>query len=126
MISGRVNGRANHCMLFFTKICIALHSIKRARSIARCTPPAIDTWAPRRIADLRLLIVDFRNQKSAVGNSSKPFWAPDRLRETAFAMVFEELVEWRQDRPRARRVDPNVEVEFVPKEIDIAVSQHGK
>ena len=46
------SGRANHCMLFFTKICMAVHSIERARSIAMCTPPPIDMWAPRRISNL--------------------------------------------------------------------------
>jgi hypothetical protein len=45
-------------MLFFTKICIAVHSIERARSIARCTPPPIDMCAPSRIADCRFLSAD--------------------------------------------------------------------
>ena len=38
-ISAVDNGRANHCMLFFTKICIALHSIEQARSIAMSPRP---------------------------------------------------------------------------------------
>ena len=43
------SGRANHCMLFFTKICMAVHWIEQARSIAMCAPPPIDMCAPRRI-----------------------------------------------------------------------------
>src|SRR4051794_24197137 len=35
-------------MLFFTKIWIAVQSIEQPRSIARCTPPPIDMWAPSR------------------------------------------------------------------------------
>ncbi|HKS31384.1 MAG TPA: hypothetical protein VJR28_03170, partial [Chthoniobacterales bacterium] len=45
-------------MLFFTKICIAVHWIEQARSIAMCAPPAIDMWAPRRISDCRSSIAD--------------------------------------------------------------------
>jgi hypothetical protein len=33
---------ANHCMLLFTKICIAVQSIEQARSIALSAPPAVD------------------------------------------------------------------------------------
>jgi hypothetical protein len=38
-------------MLFFTKICMAVHPIEQAREIDICTPPAIDMWAPRRRDD---------------------------------------------------------------------------
>src|SRR3954465_1388654 len=50
-ISSGNNGRANHCMLFFTKICMAVHAMEQARSIAMCGPPPMDMWAPRRISD---------------------------------------------------------------------------
>jgi hypothetical protein len=33
---------------------MAVQLIERARSIAMCTPPPIDMWAPRRIFDRRL------------------------------------------------------------------------
>src|SRR4051812_5671032 len=44
-------------MLFFTKICMALHWMEQARSIALCAPPPIDIWAPRRIFDRRFSIL---------------------------------------------------------------------
>jgi hypothetical protein len=34
--------------LFFTKICMAVHRIDRARSIALLNPPSMDMCAPRR------------------------------------------------------------------------------
>src|SRR5438132_8537242 len=66
-ISSGVSGLANHCMLFFTNIWIAVHLIERPRSIAVCTPPPIDMCAPRRslsfvmstvaaVSDRRILI----------------------------------------------------------------------
>jgi hypothetical protein len=36
-------------MLFFTKICIAVHWIDRARSIAMFAPPRMDMCAPMSI-----------------------------------------------------------------------------
>ena len=45
-------------MLFFTKICMAVQLIERARSIAMCTPPPIDMWAPKRISDFGVRIAD--------------------------------------------------------------------
>ena len=39
-------GLANHCMLFFTKIWIAVHPIDRPRSSALDGPPEIDMCAP--------------------------------------------------------------------------------
>ena len=41
-------------------------------------------------------------------------------------MIFEKLVERRQDRARPGGVDPDIEVEFVFEKIDIAMPQHGE
>ena len=47
LTSAAPSGFANHCMLFFTKICIAVQPIAQARSMADATPPAVETCAPR-------------------------------------------------------------------------------
>jgi len=38
--------------LFFTKICIAVQPMERARSIDMAHPPEVETWEPRRGAGL--------------------------------------------------------------------------
>src|SRR5476649_1562159 len=46
-ISSPASGGANHCLLFFTKICAAVNPQARARPIAWETPPLVEVWAPR-------------------------------------------------------------------------------
>jgi len=41
---------------------MAVQLIEQARSIALCTPPPIDMWAPRRIFDWRFLIFDLAGE----------------------------------------------------------------
>jgi four helix bundle protein len=62
-------------MLFFTKICIAVHLIEHDRSIARCTPPPIDMWAPRRIFDSRFSNFDLEDlmNEPQMKNRTKQF-----------------------------------------------------
>src|SRR3954470_1768468 len=126
-------------MLFFTKICIAVQSIDRDRSIARCTPPPMDIWAPRSgIADFRLPIADwgqtvrrrfragrFINLQSAIDNLKSlrvPLW----LGDTAFAFVFEKFVHRGEEDAGAAAFDANIEVEFVLEEMDVAVADHAE
>ena len=41
-------------------------------------------------------------------------------------MVFEELIERREERARSVGIDPDIEVEIVLDEIDVAVTKHGE
>jgi hypothetical protein len=50
--SASVYFRADHCMLFLTKIWQEPAPIDSARSSARCTPPAVEQCAPNIIASL--------------------------------------------------------------------------
>src|SRR5438477_3378721 len=72
-----MSGRANHCMLFFTNIWIAVHLIEQPRSIAVCTPPPIDMCTPRRsfvmstvaaVSDRRILISALGERRYRLGN----------------------------------------------------------
>jgi hypothetical protein len=53
-------GRANHCMLFFTKICIAVHLIEQARSMAYAHR---HRWTCGRPENFRFSILEFRFRK---------------------------------------------------------------
>src|SRR5438552_4010960 len=131
-ISSRASGRANHCMLFFTKICMAVQWIERARSIAMLTPPRMDMCAPSRICELRLTICDFfvcrtigliENRKS---KNLKYFWVPVRFLQAPCACVFEEFVHRREQHAGAVHVQAQTEIEFVVEKMNIAVTQHAE
>ena len=44
--------------------------------------------------------------------------------ETSFAGVFEKFVHRREQYPRAFHVQPQIEIEFVVKKMDVAVTEH--
>ena len=99
--------------------------IERPRSIAICTPPAMDMWAPRRIADCGLWIAErgarrsfslslsassFRNPQSPVRNCLESLRVPIRFLQTSFAGVFKKFVDRREQDSRRRwhlRADRN-------------------
>src|SRR5213593_3132378 len=119
-ISSRTSGRANHCMLFFTNICMAVQWTERARSIAMLTPPRMDMCAPRRIADRGLRIDDwdcksrsrsFFIPQSELANPQplKHLWMPIGLLEASFAGVLEKLVHRSEQHAGPLHVQPQTE-----------------
>src|SRR2546428_220787 len=51
----------------------------------------------------------------------KSFWVPVRVLKTAFADVFEKLVDRREQNTRALTADAKVEIEFVVEEVNVAM-----
>src|SRR6266403_175415 len=93
-------------MLFFTKICIAVQSIDRERSMARWTPPPIDIWAPRRISECGMRSAEWGRDGDflliphsafRIPKSLESLRMPVRLRDAAFAFVFEKFVHRGED-----------------------------
>src|SRR5437016_4303883 len=104
-------------MLFLTNICMARHSSEQARSIAVCTPPWIDMWAPN--STFFVMSSDCaRNDKRL-----EPLWMPIRLFQASLADVFEEFVNRCEQNARAFAADAHIEIEFVVEEIDIAIPE---
>ena len=46
--------------------------------------------------------------------------------EAPFAGVFEKFVHWHEHYPRTFHVQPQIEIEFVVKKMDVAVAKHTK
>ena len=51
---------------------------------------------------------------------------PVRLRDAAFAFVFEKFVHRREENAGAGGLDPDIEVEFVFEEMQVAVADHSE
>src|SRR5438270_8558301 len=114
-------------MLFFTKICMAVQWIERARSIAMLTPPRMDMCAPRRICELRLPIWDFLVRRSiGLIENLKYFWVPIGFLQVPCAFVFEKFVHCREQHAGSVHVQAQTEIEFVVEKMNIAVTQHAE
>ena len=103
LTSAAPSGFANHCMLFFTKICIAVQPIAQARSMADATPPAVETCAPSsgsssRNPILRLRVagmmrhnvytVRARNSRPSSQEKDKMAWQPVEIRPSTRHLCF--------------------------------------
>src|SRR5262245_29792617 len=116
-------------MLFFTKICIAVQRIERARSMAMLAPPLMDMCAPRRICELRLPICDFV-VPCAIGQSKvanlKSFRIPIGFFEAAVAGVFEKFIHRRKHYAGSFHVQPQIEIEFIVEKMKVAIAEHAE
>src|SRR5881394_2551088 len=106
-------------MLFFTKICMAVQLMERARSIDVCRPPLIDMWAPRRILECGMRIAECARcsrrgwfiPHSAIANPQllKSLRMPVRFFQTSFTGILEKLVDRREQDARTLHVEPQIE-----------------
>jgi hypothetical protein len=94
-------------------------------------------WAPRRIADCELPIANFPGKRlrgtgsliqSKIGNRKnlKSLRVPVRLLQAPSAGIFEKLVNRREQHARPLHVEPDIEVEFVIEEMNIAMAEHAE
>src|SRR5437868_4630052 len=135
-ISVRGSGGANHCILFFTNICIAVHLIEQARSIAAWTPPPIDMCAPRRISEVELGIAKRRGRESAnffiprsefrILRSSKVLWPPRRMTQASLSLVFEKFVERGEHESGPAGVDAQIKIDLVVETLCFAMPNHSE
>ena len=94
-------------------------------------------WAPRRIADGRLVIADscpasasglFINRLLAIRHKHglKSLGVPIRFLQAPFAGVFEKLVDRRKQDAGSFHVQPHTEIEFVVQKMNIAMPEHAE
>src|SRR5437868_5022065 len=135
-ISVRGRGGANHCILFFTNICIAVHLIEQARSIAAWTPPPIDMCAPRRISEAELRIAErrgtaladffIRKSEFRIPRFSKVLRSPGRVTQASFRLVLEKFIERGEHESGSAGVDAKIEIDFVVKTFCLAMPNHSE
>src|SRR5919106_2960975 len=87
--------------------------------------------APRRIFDFRFWIVDWRtapdcNERVAGFINLKSLGVPVWFLQASFARIFEKLVNRCEQHARALHVEPQIEVEFVIEEMNIAMAEHAE